>query len=63
VPLCPSLVAVTVALPAVTLLSRPLPLTDATAGLLEAHVTGRPVRAFPLASLRVAASCCVVPAV
>src|SRR5437763_1060011 len=46
VPLCPSLVAVMVAAPAVTPVASPLPLTVATAGLLLAHLP-RPLRRAP----------------
>src|SRR2546425_8919674 len=61
VPLCPSLVAVIVADPTATPLTRPLPLTVATAVLLLAHVTVRPVSGAPLASLGVAVSCTLAP--
>src|SRR5438309_1797030 len=61
VPLFPSLVAVTVAAPAATPVTNPLPLTVAAAGLLDAHVTTRPVSAAPLASFGVAVSCAVCP--
>src|SRR5207244_11741449 len=47
VPLCPSLVAVIVAGPAATPLTSPLPLTVATAVLLLAHVTTRPLIGLP----------------
>src|SRR3989449_1690072 len=56
VPLCPSLVAVMVAEPAATPVTRPLPLTVATAGLPLAHVTTRPTSVLPLASFSVARS-------
>src|SRR2546425_8423652 len=62
VPLCPSLVAVIVAAPAATPVTNPLPLTVATAGLLLAHVTVRPVSGVPLASFGVAVSWTVCPA-
>src|SRR2546422_476010 len=39
----------------------PLPLTVATAVLLELHLTGCPVSTVPPASLSVALSCCVAP--
>src|SRR2546422_6780869 len=39
----------------------PLPLTVATAVLLLAHVTTRPLNGLPLASLGVAVSCTVCP--
>src|SRR5436309_9754194 len=61
VPLCPSLVAVIVAAPGATALTRPLPLTVATAVFPLAHVITRPPRAFPLASCGVAVSCTVCP--
>src|SRR3989442_4851618 len=61
VPLCPSLVAVTVAAPAATPVTRPLPLTVATAGLPLAHVTTRPTSRLPFASFSVAVSCTVAP--
>src|SRR5438034_10884712 len=54
VPLCASLVAVMVAGPTVAPLTSPLPLTVATAVLLDAQVTVRPVSVLPFASLRVA---------
>src|SRR5438552_2292168 len=61
VPLCPSLVAVIVAAPAVTPVTTPLPLTVATAVLLLAQLTARPHNGLPFASLGVAASCTVWP--
>src|SRR5438874_6440923 len=61
VPLCPSLVAVIVAAPGATAVTRPLPLTVATALFPLAHVITRPPRAFPLASCGVAVSCTVCP--
>jgi len=61
VPLWPSLVAVIVAEPATFALTSPVPVTVATAVLLLAHVTERPVRMVPLASRRVALSCTVWP--
>src|SRR5438105_2639954 len=60
-PLIPSLVAVIVALPAATLVTSPLLLTVATLGLLEVHVTERPVRTRPPASLSTALSCFIAP--
>ena len=54
VPLFPSLVAVIVAEPAATPVTNPLALTVATAALLVAQVTTRPVRAVPLESSGVA---------
>jgi len=61
-PLCPSLVAVMVAEPAVTPVTSPLPLTVATDPLLLVQTIERPVSTFPDASLVVAASCTVWPA-
>src|SRR5258705_12569028 len=49
--LFPSLVAVMVAEPAVTPVSKPLALTVATAGALDAQVTTRPVSIVPDRSL------------
>src|SRR3989441_339168 len=60
-PLCPSLVAVIVAAPTTTPVTSPLELTVAAAGLLDAHVTVRPVSGLPFASLGVAVSCTVLP--
>ena len=59
VPLCPSLVAVIVAEPAPTPVTRPLPFTVATDGLLLVHVTTRPDNVLPLASFAMALSCVV----
>src|SRR5438552_3828594 len=61
VPLCPSLVAVIVAAPAVTPVTTPLPLTVATPVLLLPQLTGRPDNGLPLASFGVAVSCTVWP--
>src|SRR6266576_2798309 len=61
VPLFPSLVAVIVADPAETAVTRPLAETVATAGALLDHVTTRPVSVLPAASLVAALSCAVVP--
>src|SRR5213592_664091 len=61
VPLCPSLVAVRVAEPTVLPVTSPLPLTVATDGLELDQLTARPESVLPLASLSVAASCCVWP--
>src|SRR5438093_1495935 len=61
VPLVPSLEAVIVADAATWPVARPLPLTVATAVLLLAHVTMRPVSGFPAASLVTAVSCRVAP--
>src|SRR5436305_1953415 len=60
-PLCPSLVAVIVAEPATTPLTRPLELTVATELSLLDHVTIRPVSGFPFASFGVAVSWTVWP--
>jgi hypothetical protein len=62
-PACPSLVAVIVAGPAATPLTRPLPFTVATAELDVAHVTVRPVNGLPFASFGVAVSCTAWPTV
>jgi len=59
VPLWPPLVAVTVVVPTTSPVTRPLPLAGATVGVLDAHVTERPVRTLPLASLSVALNCMV----
>src|SRR2546421_5884698 len=59
VPLLPSLVAVIVALPVATPVTRPLAETVATALLLVAQLTVRPVSVLPAASLVTAASCAV----
>src|SRR3989442_4986689 len=61
-PLCPSLVAVIVAVPSRSPLTRPPADTVATAALLVAHITTRPVRGLPFASFGVAVSCTVCPA-
>src|SRR3990170_3549648 len=61
VPLFPSLVAVIVAAPSATPVTRPLDDTVATAVLFDVHVTVRPVRMFPFASLTTALSCCAAP--
>jgi hypothetical protein len=53
--------AVIVAVPAATPVTRPLVDTDATVGALEVHVTGRPVSALPAESFGVAASWTVCP--
>src|SRR5256884_6773876 len=63
VPVLPSLVAVMVAEPAVTPLTSPLPFTVASAVLLVAQVTERPLKGLPFASLGVAASCTVSPTI
>src|SRR2546426_10743413 len=61
VPLCPSLVAVMVAEPTVTPVTRPLELTVATEVLLLDQLTVRPDSGFPFASFGVAASWTVFP--
>src|SRR5437016_5316857 len=54
VPLLPSLVAVTVAVPpSAASVTSPLGETVATVGVLDVHATGRPVNGLPLASLSV----------
>jgi len=63
VPLCPSLVAVIVAEPAATPVTKPLAETVAAAALLVAQVTTRPLRAVPFASFGVAVNCVVAPTV
>jgi len=60
-PFCPSLVAVMVAVPTATPVTLPVPLTVATEASLDAHVIVRPLIGFPFTSLRVAASCAMVP--
>src|SRR5258705_219239 len=57
VPLFPSLVAVIVAAPAATPVTRPLALTVATTGALDAQVTTRPVSIVPAESMVTAESC------
>ncbi len=61
VPLCPSLVAVMTAEPTAMPVTSPLLLTVATDGLELDQLTARPESVLPLASLSVAASCCVWP--
>jgi len=61
VPVCPSLVAVIVALPAATAVTRPDVDTLAMLVLLELQLITRPVRTLLLASRVVAESCCVPP--
>src|SRR2546422_8165675 len=60
-PAFPPLVAVIVAAPAALLVTRPLVLTVATAALLLAQVTVRPVSALPAESFGVAVSWTVCP--
>jgi len=61
--LCPPLVAVIEAEPAATPVTKPLALTVATAALLVAHVTARPLRAVPFESFGVAVNWVVAPTV
>jgi len=61
VPLLPSLVAVIVAVPTTSPVTSPVPVTLATLSALLAHVTVRPVKVLPLASLRIAVNCWVAP--
>jgi hypothetical protein len=58
VPDFPSLVAVTVAVPAATAVATPSASTVATAVLLELHATTRPFSVAPPASLVTAVNCC-----
>src|SRR6267143_3088049 len=60
-PLTPSLVAVIVTEPGATLVTSPLSRTTATAALLVAHVTARPLNAWAAESVNVAVSCNVCP--
>src|SRR2546422_846483 len=60
-PLCPSLVAVIVAVPATFPVTSPLELTVATVVLLLTQVTVRPVSGLPFASFGVAVSWTVLP--
>src|SRR5437868_8511817 len=59
VPLCPSLVAVIVVVPAATAVTRPVVLTVAALVLPEDQITVRPLRTLPSASVITAVSCCV----
>ncbi len=59
--LCPSLVAVIVAEPRPTPVTRPTALTAATDELLLTHVTVRPLSTLPAESVVVAESCAVWP--
>jgi len=63
VPDCPSLVAVMVTPPAASAVTVPAEETVATAALLVAHVTERPVRTWPALSLVIAASARLWPTV
>ena len=60
-PLCPSEVAVMVAVPAPTAVANPVPLTVVTAVLLLDQVTTRPVSTVLLGSRSVAVNCAVSP--
>ena len=60
-PLCPSLVAVIVADPAVTPVASPLPSTLATELLELAQVIARPPSAVPVESSGIATNCTVLP--
>jgi hypothetical protein len=60
-PLCPSLVAVMVALPTPTAVKTPEGLTTAAAELLDVHVTTRPDNTLLPASFSVAVACVVPP--
>jgi hypothetical protein len=60
-PLMPSLVAVTFTVPGATAVITPPVETVATAGLLDAHATARPVRRLPCASRTVAVAWVVCP--
>src|SRR5205823_6378081 len=59
VPFTPSLVAVIVAVPAATPVTRPLLLFTVAADALELHTTVRPVSVLPPASFSLAVSCTV----
>jgi hypothetical protein len=63
VPDCPPIVAVSLAVPTATAVTRPVPDTVATDAGPMAQVTARPVSTFPLASYAVAVSCAVWPGV
>src|ERR1700688_1155580 len=63
VALWPALLAVMVASPGAMPVTRPLPATVATLGLLEVQVTTRPLNGLPFASLSVAVSCVVCPTI
>jgi hypothetical protein len=62
-PLLPSLVAVTLAVPTDTAVSTPVAETVTTAGSLELHITPRPVNTPPFASIVVAVAWAVPTAV
>jgi len=59
VPDLPSLNAVMVVVPPLTAVTNPFASTVATEGVLEVHVTVRPVRTLPFPSFRVAVNCWV----
>ena len=61
-PLCPSLVAVIVAVPATWPVTSPVALTVATVGVLLDQLIARPGSGVPFASFAVAVSCTVLPA-
>src|SRR5689334_15498825 len=61
VPLLPSHVAVIVAVPRASPVTRPVADTLASAGALEAQVTVRPLSGLPSESFGVAVSCSVAP--
>src|SRR2546427_13015974 len=63
VPLFPSLVAVIVAEPGATAVTRPFASTVATPGALVVQLIARPESGFPFASSGVAVSCWVAPTV
>jgi hypothetical protein len=60
-PLCPSLVATIVAVPAETAETTPELLTEAMLVLPDDQVMGRPVSTFPFASFVTAVACVVAP--
>jgi len=60
-PVCPSLVAVTIDVPGATAVTTPVDDTVATAGVPELHVIVRPVSTLPAASFNVAVSGAVAP--
>src|SRR5712691_409091 len=62
-PVIPSLVALIVAVPAATPVTRPPVDTVATPRALDAHVTVRPLSGLPFASFGVAVSCTVCPTI
>jgi hypothetical protein len=60
-PVCPSLVAIMLALPTATPVTTPPEVTVATAVLSEDQDTDLPARTFPAASFVVAVACVVLP--